>query len=99
MPVMQTDEFATVRAWEDLARLAVLGLLFLSSLQFLVTAVVFGSLARSETDKLMTAGCVLLACVAFTLGLAFRKVGAPTWKHKLAVGIVALPAALTLLTR
>jgi hypothetical protein len=99
MPVMKADEFANARAWEQLARRAVLGLLFLSSFQFLVTAFAFGSLAKSGTGKLITGGCVLFAGVAFALGLTFRKVGAPTWKHKLAVGIVALPAALTLLTR
>lgn len=96
---MKADEFATARAWEQLSRLAVLGLLFLSSFQFLVTAIVFGSLGKSDADKLITAGCLLFAGVAFALGLAFRKVGAPTWKHKLVVAIVALPAALTLLTR
>ena len=97
--MMKADEFATARAWEQLARLVVLGLLFLSSLQLLITAVVVGSLGKSETDKLIVAGCVLFASVAFGLALAFRKVGARTWKHKVAVGIVALPAALTLLTR
>ncbi|WP_156930306.1 hypothetical protein [Sphingomonas jaspsi] len=96
---MKPDEFATAKAWEQSSRIIVLVLLFLSGLQFLAAAIVFGSLGTSETDRLLTSGFLVLSGVAFALGLAFRKFGAPTWKHKLAVAILVLPAALSLLVR
>ena len=96
---MKADEFATARTWDQVSRIMVLGLLFLSSAQFLLAAVAFGALGKTETDKFISGGCILLAGVALALGLAFRKVGAPTWKHKLAVALIVLPAALSILTR
>ena len=67
--------------------------------QFLAAALVYRTVGRSETDMLLFAGCLMMAGFAFALGLAFRKSGAPTWKHRLAVAVVALPAAISLLLR
>ena len=72
-------------------------LLFLSSVQFIAVAIVFGASGKTEGDKLISAGCTAFAGFALALGLAFCKAGAPTWRHKLAVAVVALPAALTIL--
>jgi hypothetical protein len=96
---MKADEFAVARYWGQASRIIALGLLFLSSVQFLAATIVLGTLGKTEADKLISAGCTLFAGVAFALGLAFRRVGAPTWKHKLAVALVALPAALTVIMR
>jgi uncharacterized PurR-regulated membrane protein YhhQ (DUF165 family) len=95
----RSDQVATAMAWERTSRIFVLGLLFLSALQFLTGAIVYGTLGQAETDKLVFAGCVLFTALAVGVGVAFRKSGAPTWKHKLAVASVALPAALSLLPR
>ncbi|CAN5404771.1 hypothetical protein BH10PSE14_BH10PSE14_39700 [soil metagenome] len=95
----RADEFTTMRAWAQSLRIMVLCLLFLSAARFLATALVFRALGHSEADKLVFAGCLVLAALAAGLGLAFRKAGAPTWKHKVAVAIVALPAALSLALR
>lgn len=95
----QNDSFTRVVAWERTSRIVVVGLLFLSGLQFLAAAVVYRELGENEADKLIFAGCLLFAEIAFALGLAFWKSGAPTWKHKAAVAVVALPAALSLVLR
>ncbi|RYY26498.1 MAG: hypothetical protein EOP62_10245 [Sphingomonadales bacterium] len=95
----QNDSLMTVMAWQQTSRFVVLGLLFLSGCQFLAAALVYRTVGRSETDTLIFAGCLMMAGFAFALGLAFRKSGAPTWKHKLAVAVVALPAAISLLLR
>jgi hypothetical protein len=95
----QNDSFMTVAAWEFTSRIVITGLLILNGLQFLAAAVVYRTLGTSEADKLIFAGSLLFAGIAFALALAFRKSGAPTWKHKAAVAVVALPAALSLAIR
>lgn len=95
----QDDSFATVVAWGRASRIVIMGLLALSGLQFLSAAVIYGTLGTSEADKWIFAGSLLFAGSAFALAFAFRKSGAPTWKHKAAVAVVALPAALSLVMR
>ena len=94
---MKAHELEVVRSRDQASRNLVLGLLFLSAAFFLFAAILFGTLGATEEDKLITAACVLFAGAAFALGLAFRSVGAPTWKHKLAVAFFALPAALLII--
>ena len=96
---MNADELAAAKAWEQSSRILVLTLLFSSSVQFLVAGLVFRTIGESANDTIIGSASMLLAGVAFALGLAFRKVGAPTWKHKIAVAAVAVPAALSVLTR
>lgn len=79
-----------------MGRWIVLILLGLSALQFLFAAIVFGFLVDTEDGKQLSAIFILLFGVALALAVAFRKSGAPTWKHKLAVAVIALPAALQL---
>lgn len=93
------DEFATVDAWQITSRIIVSGLLLPSGLRFLALAIVFRTLDNSEDYKLVFAGCLALATLALALCLTFWKSGAPTWKHKVAVALVSLPAALELVIR
>ena len=58
-------------------------------------AILFGIAAVLALAGVVT----LFVGIAFALALAFRKSGAPTWKHKAAVAVVALPAALSLAIR
>lgn len=94
---MRKDELAAVEAWYASSRIVVLGLLFLSSMQFLSVAIIVSALGQTPDDKLIFAGSLLFAAVALAAGLAFRKVGAPTWKHKVVVALITLPAALSIL--
>lgn len=95
----QNDSFTTVVAWERTTRIVIVGLLVLSGVQFLAAAVVYRALGVSENDNLIFAGSLLFAGTAFALAIAFRRSGAPTWKHKAAVAVVVLPAALSLVMR
>ncbi len=95
----QNDSYTPVVAWERTTRIVIVGLLVLSGLQFLAAAVVYRTLGTSENDNLIFAGSLFFAGFAFALARAFRKSGAPTWKHKAAVAVVALPAALSLVIR
>ena len=95
----QSDRFTVMVAWQHTTRIVTVGLLVLSGVQFLAAAVVYRTLGTSENDNLIFAGSLLFAGTAFALALAFRKSGAPTWKHKSAVAVVALPAALSLIMR
>jgi hypothetical protein len=96
---MKLDEIETLHDWRRGSRLVVLGLLFLSALQFLAFAIVTGTLGKTEDDNMIFAGSMLLAGIAFALGISFRKVGAPTWKHQVAVALIAAPAAISVLVR
>lgn len=80
-----------------MGRWIVLILLGFSAFQFLFTAIVLGFLVDTADGKLLSAAFFLLFGVALTLAIAFRKSGAPTWKHKVAVGVIVVPAALKLL--
>lgn len=91
------DQFAAIKALERSGRAILTGLLGLSALQFLTLAIVYGTLGQSSTDRLVFAGGLLAAGIALAVALAFWKSGAPTWKHKLAVFVIALPAASSLL--
>jgi hypothetical protein len=91
----QNDNFTAV-AWNGATRIVVVGLLVLSGFQFLSIAVVYRTLGASENDNMIFAGSLLFAGAAFAFALAFRKAGAPTWKHKAAVAVIAFPAALSL---
>ena len=96
---MKTDEIETLHVWRSGSRLVVLGLLFLSALQFLAFAIVTRTLGNTENDNVIFAGSMLLAGLALALGISFRKVGAPTWKHKVAVALIAAPAAISVFVR
>jgi len=91
------DEFTTVQAWQSTSRIVISGLLILNACQFLAVAVIYRALGSSETDKLVFAGFLILAALASALCIAFWKTGAPTWRHKLAVAVVVLPAALSMM--
>jgi uncharacterized PurR-regulated membrane protein YhhQ (DUF165 family) len=91
------DEFTTVEAWRSTSRIVISGLLILSAFQFLAGAVIYRVLGSSETEKLLFAGFLIFAALAAALCIAFWKTGAPTWKDKLAVAIVVVPAALRIM--
>ena len=97
--MLRNEAFSTVMAWQRTSRIIVSGLLLVSAFQFLAAAVVYGTLGNTEADKLTFAGCLVFATLAFALCVAFWKSGAPTWKHKVAVALVALPAALSIIAR
>jgi hypothetical protein len=93
------NSFTKVVAWERTTRILTVFLLILSGVQFLAAAIVYRALGTDEADRLIFAGSLLFAGLAFAFALAFWKSGAPTWKHKVVVAVVALPAALTLIMR
>lgn len=95
--MLRNDETSTLMVWQRSFRLVVASLLLLSALQFLANSIVYRTLGSTEADKLIFAGSLVFAAVAFALCVAFWKSGAPTWKHKVAVAIVALPAVLNVL--
>ena len=97
--MIHSDNLSTIKMWERSSRILVLFLLGLSALQFLSGAILYGSLGQTETDKLICAAFGLLAGLALATAMSFRKSGAPTWKHKLVVAVIAAPAAMTMLTR
>ena len=90
---------ASAHPWELSYRVLVLCLLFVSALEWLAAAILYSTLGTTETDKLVCAGCLVLAGLAVGLGVAFRKTGAPTWKHKTAVAIVSIPAIIGMISR
>lgn len=96
---MKPDETEILRNWNSAIRVIILSLLFFSAFQFLAFAIVIRAFGTTEDEKLIFAGCMLLAGIAFALGVAFRKSGAPTWKHKVAVALVAAPAAVSIFMR
>ena len=95
---MRAGDYEAARSWDTYSRFAVLGLLILSALQFLSVAVVLGTLGQSEGDRLLPAASLILVATAIALAVANRKSGAPTWKHKLIVMLLASPAALSIVT-
>lgn len=97
--MLRDEKLKTDTAWQRTSRIVISGLLLLSAAQFVAAAVVYRSLGNSETDTLLFAGCLVFAALAFALCVAFWNSGAPTWKHKMAVAFVALPAVISIITR
>jgi drug/metabolite transporter (DMT)-like permease len=93
------QEFTTLVAWQRASRILISGLLLVSAMQFVAAAIVYRTLGSSDTDTLIFAGCLVLAAIALAMCVSFWRSGAPTWKHKLAIALIALPAAIGMITR
>ena len=85
---------STARTWDSVIRMAITCFLSLSALMAICSAFIVSALATGEDANIARGALLVFGGLAFALAVSFRKVEHRTWKHWLAICILAAPGAL-----
>jgi len=93
---MMQDFSPQARTWEDVKRIAVLSVLWVSAMETLAAALMIGLSGSGDNARVVAAGLLLFGAMAIAVAVGFRKVTQPNWKHWVAIVVLGTPGALTL---